>query len=154
MLEEDENKSGTYVCVYPDEPSVRHIQYFCNEIGLENPTEAGKLHTTLLYSRKHVNHDVCRRIIKVPTQGIGEGLALFSQQDGKKCLVLKVYSLDLKKQHNQLIKRGGTHDYPTFEAHVTLARDLNSDFAIPKREVLIPIYYDRLAVKALDEDWK
>jgi hypothetical protein len=140
--------------VYPDEETILQVRALCARLGIKDPMPPSKLHSTVLYSRKHVDHDVCRKLIELPVYGRGDGLALFPQQDGKKCLVLEFSSIYLQGLHNKLIQRGGTHDFPSYETHVTLARDLDDSFVVPKREIIVPLVFNRFEVKDLDEDWK
>jgi 2'-5' RNA ligase len=153
-ISEETEKPGTYCAVYPDEETIVHIKELCAKLGIKDPTLPNKLHATVLYSRKHVDHDVCRNLVELPVHGVADELALFSQQDGKKCLVLKFSSIYLQRLHDRLIKTGGTHDFPSYETHVTLARDLDDSFVVPDDEITVPLVFNKFEVKNLDEDWK
>jgi hypothetical protein len=143
-----DTSNGTYIALFPDSVSEEIIRDYAAEIGVE--AQEG-LHCTLLYSRVPIKPRPIDIEAWLPFDGLGDELALFDQNNGKKCLVLKLTSLRIKVVHDTLIQvYGATHDYPTFEAHVTLARDLEPDFKIPEVTPSLKLEFNRYEVKELD----
>ena len=118
----EENK-GTYAAVKPDDESKHILMKYLHDKGVPNPESGDKLHSTLLYSRKHLkdyksdahlSHDATPHKIEVwPTKS------------GKKCLVLKLHSPSLQARHEHLMdKHKATYDYPEFKPHISLSYDI------------------------------
>lgn len=153
VLAETNSAKGTYIAVYPDDDTLDLIGDLAEKIGVDLLPLDG-LHATILYSRKTLDHDACGKLMhtSIPVHGTGDELTLFDQQDGKKCLVIKITNLELLSLHTTLRKMGGTHDFPSYHAHVTLCRDLPHDFEIPKEEISIPMRFNDYTVQHLKED--
>jgi hypothetical protein len=131
------------------------------EAGIPNMLDKEKLHSTLLYSRKHCpNYEPAEQV-----SYIGKPLhfEVWKTQDpngtGKtRCLVLRFDCPELVERHNMLRKEhGATHDYPEYNPHITLSYDIGrSD------EKLFPDVQKHLGLikmvqeysEDLDLDWK
>lgn len=155
LLESKDTTSGPgmYGAVKPDAGSIKRIRQLINELGLENSVSDKDLHATVMNSRKHVNEiDAAEAIVvNLPASGFGDELAIFGQRAGDKCLVLKLSSLELRAIFAQLGKLGASYDFPTYEAHITLAYGLPANFELPKHPVLIPIHFNDFEMKPLED---
>ena len=152
FFENKETKeAGTYISLLPNEASKQRIAGYIHKLGIKNHYDIHKLHCTVIYSRKSA--DIPDSKIDVPYFATGTSLELFDQQDGKKCLVLKLAHSQINTLHTNLKSMyRTTHDYPTYEAHITLARDLNSDFKLPADKPNIAITFTGFENKPLDLD--
>lgn len=145
----EETSPGTYCALYPDARSRDLLAVFASQFegGTIQPSE--KLHCTVLYSRKPV--DIQDSDFELPYEGIGDEVSCFPQQDGKKCVVLKISSLRIPVLHHTLRRvYGATHDYPTYEPHVTLVYDYEGDVE-SRGNPFLPIVFDRHVIKPIDE---
>lgn len=111
LLKELRGGNGTYVAVLPNLATRMLLQEWALGQGLPIVND---LHVTVLYSRNPII--VTPRVFDY--QAIATGFEIFD--DG--CLVLKLQSEALTNRHNDLIRAGGTHDYPRFNPHVTLVK--------------------------------
>lgn len=124
------SKKGTYAAVRFCERTKNAIQSYMHEANIPNMLDKEQLHSTLLYSRKHCPNyqpDSSASMVGIPhefdvwnTQS-PEG----SGKETSRCLVLKYECPDLVKRHQELREEhGATHDYPSFEPHITLSYDI------------------------------
>jgi 2'-5' RNA ligase len=153
-------KKGTYAGVKFDKDTKQSIMDYMKEAHIPNALPTSKLHTTLLYSRVECpNYKPIESVKYVgepdefvvwETQGVGgKGKA--------RCLVLKYKCPELVKRHKELIKEhGATHDFPSFEPHITLSYDIGdmklSSFPDVQKH-LGTIHTVGEYVESLDLDW-
>lgn len=147
----------TYVPVIPDDASIHRIYGLMEEIGLPGKDRVvpSDLHTTVIYSNSPISNPSKTIREFMPITATGDDLTVFDTRSGKKCLVLKLSSVSLRALHVEIRREyGASHDFPTFEPHVTLCYDLPDDFSVPKKIDPITIEFRAFKVKELDPDWK
>ena len=154
MRIEVERRAGTYAKLLPCEATKERISEIVNLINLENPVSVHDLHVTVIYSRKE-----CAEIkdinICLPTRAHGEEFDIFPNQDGTKCLVLRLASDEMHSLHQTIRdEHGGTHDYPSYTPHLTLSYDFTSN--VPNHTILDyfkDLCFDQYVVEPLDLNW-
>lgn len=103
--------AGTYVAVVPTPSTLALLQVWAQEQNLQIVDD---LHVTLLYSRAPINVVLCK------DEFIATGVHL-EVLGG--CLVLRLDCPAMIDRHEQFISQGGTHDFPSFNLHMTLQKD-------------------------------
>jgi hypothetical protein len=159
VLKEAVGKRPTYVAVKPDLDSIETIVEVCEVIGLPSHMMVGEtdLHATVTYSREPISDPT--KVLKefMPIRACGDDLTFFKSRDGKQCLVLKLSSVGMRAAHTAIKKTGASHDFPTFEAHVTLCYDTPADYVKRIKRASKPnvnLLFTEYEVKELDLDWK
>lgn len=76
-------------------------------------------HVTLLLSKKLVDWNTVERDTSVIVQHDGTPRSIASLGSNG-AVVLRFVSSDLAARHDALVAAGGSHDYPTYEPHVTI----------------------------------
>jgi hypothetical protein len=125
---------GSYFGLHPTKETIEAMQEFMKEHHVPNPLENDKLHSTVVFSRTFCG---ARPLGKLdPTwQGQFTAFDIFpsggpADDDGleesdkprSNCLVLKFDCPELHERHHFLRKHhGATHDFPSFEPHMTLS---------------------------------
>jgi hypothetical protein len=148
------NNTGTYVAVYPNEKTISRLCTLCMELDLSDMIDDDKLHATVLYSRKGIDHPQAEKIADeyLPIEAIGDEYAVFGHEGEEKCLVLKLSSVGLRGLHAEYRNMGGTSDYPTYEAHVTLCYGIPENYPLPKEKPCVPLTFTRAKVNKIDRD--
>lgn len=124
LFEKKSEKPGTYAGVHFSPETVRSIQDFMKEHSVPHPVDDDKLHTTVLYSRKHCPNFEARGDIKPPIFGEAEEFAIWPSRSGTNCLVLKYKCPDLVARHKALMdEHNATYDFPEYVPHVTFSYD-------------------------------
>ncbi|CAL9999287.1 RNA ligase [Vibrio phage D479] len=136
---------GTYVGVKVDSASSEWLQELQKTLKLNNPLESSKFHATVLYSRNG---------IEVPSTGNSYDAEAYrvdswKDQEGKSVVIVKLKSEGLKNRHDDLIDAGGTHDFPEYNAHITLSYD----DAVKPLDISQPINLIDEYSEPLDLDW-
>lgn len=154
MRESTHVKGPTYVCVKLDGPSEDAVWKLMQEIGLRpsDRVPVKDLHATITYSSAPIENptDVVSRAM--PVSGVGDQFHVFETRDEKRCLVLKLTSLDLRALHVLIKKKfGASHDFPTFEPHVTLCYDMPEGFKVPETKPELHLNFDQFEVKPLED---
>lgn len=158
-LREALKQKGTYAGVKFSKDTQESLVDYMREAKIPNMLDKDKLHSTLLYSRKHCpNYKPAS-----PVEYIGTPIGLDvwdtdAPGGGKsKCLVLKYSCPALEKRHAQLRKEhGATHDFPTYNPHITLSYDIgdvNPDDFPDVRKFLDVIKIVDEYSEDLDLDW-
>lgn len=160
LLGEDKAQP-TYVSVKPNDASIDDLQVFMHHIGLKTDqmVSPDELHATVVYSRKAVKISDADVRAWLPFSATGDELHFFKTRDGKDCLVLKLSSVQLRGMHAHFKTRhGASHDFPSFEAHVTLCYDTPPELKTKIEKIgefkSVPIQFTKFENKALDLDWK
>lgn len=147
-----EEKVGVYAAaILTDESKTQLYEFVNDNLNLDKKIDKQDYHTTVAYSRKHVNVKLEPQDIKV--SGTPLGYELFDTQDGGKCLVLKIESDDLTELHNTFKELGASYDYDEYKPHITLCYDFKGkleDLPLPEFDVK----YNLLEVKPLDVDYR
>ena len=154
MWFETERRTGTYAKLVPCAATKERIASIVNLLNIENPASVHDLHVTVIYSRKE-----CAEIeglnVTLPVQAYGEAFDIFPNQDGTKCLVLKLSSFAMHALHHTIrTEHNATHDFPDYQPHLTLSYDYTSD--VPNHTILeyfTDLRFDRYVVEPLDLNW-
>ena len=115
---------GTYVGLRLLPQSAAVIRQFCRDNGIEikTPEFEQRLHVTLIYSRKEF-----KMLPNTPVVHTAKivGFELFSNSSGvKNVLVARLESSSVTARHNHIrANYGATHDYPSYNPHITLCYD-------------------------------
>lgn len=114
--------------------------------GLPNPLDSNEYHSTVVYSRNHIEFPV-KEIPLNTWYAYPIGFDVFEgEKDGKltNCCVLKIESYFMTRRHQELRRYfNATHDFPDYKPHVTLSYDIG-DFDVTKLrdiEVILPKLY-------------
>ncbi len=116
-----DSKSGLYVWCDPDEEGVLTVQQLLTSAPFkaENSTE---YHVTVLYHNGALPHQ-----IRIPVdRPISARATHFEKWDTPKgnVLVLRLDSTGLQSLHDELLREGLTHSFPDFNAHLTVAKNV------------------------------
>lgn len=153
MRTEELHPYGTFAELLPDESTKSMLLELIDRLGLANPIDPDKIHTTLIYSRKPCPDIETMHGRETPYEGRISKLTTWPTQDGNRCLVALVECEDAEQLHHRLRETyGATHDYPDYTPHFTLSYDCGDEFELPAGEY--PVAYSKMHVKALDPDWK
>ena len=129
LNEEAQHKNGTYVSVKLDKDSTEKLDTWVSNNNIPNQSDPNEYHATVIYSRKGVP-EAQTYDLGLPIQAKVSGWSIFDTQQGTKCLVAKIDSKALMNHHEHLIQKfGATHDYPSYQPHVTVSYDYGSDEA-------------------------
>lgn len=121
---------GTYAGVRFCDDTTQSLIDYMNEADIPNMLDKEKLHTTLLYSRKHCpNYEPADSVSYTGTPG---GFEVWntnppegSDSAVSRCLVMKYDCPELIQRHKDLREEhGATHDYPEYTPHITLSYDI------------------------------
>lgn len=126
MLREIKQVKGTYVAVKFDEDTIKSLQQYLKDNKIPNGLHPHKLHTTVLYSKKHCPDYESLGEYEDPLIGHPDELVIWETSDEEKanCLVLKYRCPDLVRRHEELMdEHNATYDYDTYHPHVTLSYD-------------------------------
>lgn len=150
LTEVTQEKKGTYAAVRFSEKTKNQIKKYISDNNIPNAINPSKLHTTLLYSRKHIPGYT--PVGKYDKSMIGKpgkfDVWKSSNEDGSStnCLVVEYKCKDLEDRHNELMKKyNATYDFPTYKTHITLSYDIGdmdikdlSDFSdtVPEIEII------------------
>jgi hypothetical protein len=121
------NNNGTFVAVKFREDSKEALAKYASDSGIPNPLSPDEYHSTIVYSR---NPLAVEKQTVFDAHWIGKpiGFDVFqsSWDDGSKtnCLVLKYLCVEMDTRHEYLKSLGATHDFPTYNAHITLSYDI------------------------------
>ena len=126
----NEDSKGTYAGVRFSEDTVSRIKSFIGDNEIPQPVPDDKLHSTLLYSRKHCpNYEACGDY-KFSLNGTPTEFDLWESQpdeEGNKsnCLVLQYDCDPLVERHKSLMsEHGAMFDFEEYKPHVTLSYDV------------------------------
>jgi hypothetical protein len=125
----EQSKKGTYAGVRFDTDTNRALHKYISENKIPNSIRPDKMHTTLLYSRKHLPNYKPAGKIQPPMTGNPSGLTVWDTQGENgpktKCLIFQYDCPELVTRHKSLMKEHeATFDYPEFKPHVTLSYDI------------------------------
>lgn len=152
-------KQPTYVAIKPDLDSIETLIELAEIIQLPSSmmVAENELHATVCYSRTPIADPTKTVQGWLPIHAKGDEFTVFKTRDqGKNCLVLKLSSVPLRGLHVLLKKGyGASHDFPTFEAHVTLCYD-TPDYVIKNAESIadpnVNLLFTKFEVKPLEID--
>jgi hypothetical protein len=150
---EEAQQTGTYVGVNFSEETIRNLAAYQKTHNIPNPTPADKLHTTILYSRRHVDWRPKTDLALLVSPEHSD-ITVFNGRDGSRCLVWKYQSEYLTKRFDLGRALGATFDYDSYKPHITLSYDIgNFDFAsLPVPDFNIEIVGEY--AEPLEQDWQ
>jgi hypothetical protein len=130
LIFEKKEAKGTYAAVRFSDETIADIKKYIEENNIPNHTKFDKMHTTLLYSRKHCPnyepageyeealHGKPEKFEKWPSQPDDDGNVAM-------CLVLRYHCPDLVKRHVKLMdEHKGTYDFDEYKPHITFSYDV------------------------------
>lgn len=132
LVEKIKTKKGTYAGVRFSDETVNDIKKYIEDNDIPNHINYDKLHTTLLYSRKHcpnyepagklekAMHGHAHKFEKWPSQPDDDGNVAM-------CLVLRYNCPALVKRHVALMdEHKGTYDFDEYKPHITFSYDVGN----------------------------
>jgi hypothetical protein len=139
--------NGTYVAVKFREDTKQVLYQYALMNGIPNPLEPEEYHSTIVYSRNSISFSTAERDLDPIWTAVPLAFDVFEgvvdDRPGN-CCVLKIKSFKMNMRHFELRKHfNATHDFPTYETHVTLSYDIG-DFDVSKLrdiEVILPKLY-------------
>lgn len=124
-----EKRTGTYAAARYDETSREIMESLMKLWNIPNPIKTDHLHSTIIYSRKQIATENQHNMDSTELKSRGWRFALDSfkmldssseSHDGS-VLVMMLKAPELVTLHNTLVEKGATHDFATFDPHVTLS---------------------------------
>ena len=141
---------GTYVGLRVLDPGSSMLYLHCEAAGIKVKKSMfdRRLHTTVIYSRKHCPTLVANDAIH---DCAFSGYDIFSGGDGKNVLVVKLNAPSVTARHIKLMAdHGATYDHPVFIPHITLSYDYHSSTTVGIPTFDFPIYLGEEYVEELD----
>jgi len=130
-LFEIKGQKGTYAGVNFDDKTTDAILKYIKDNKIPNGLSADKMHSTVLYSRKHLPKYSPYGQFEDPIKGTPKEFYVWpsDNEDGStaNCLVLKYDCDELCKRHQELMdEHKATYDFPNYEPHITLSYDIGN----------------------------
>lgn len=154
MNTKNTSNKGTYVGLRVLKPSNFLLRDLCIQNGIPHKASMfeNRLHTTVIYSRKHCpNIQVLPQKMYVAEFG---GYDIFSGQQGENVLVLKLKCQELQDRHAFLMQaHDATYDFPTYQPHVTLSYNYSDKTAAGITPFAEKIYLGLEYTEDLDLKW-
>lgn len=125
---------GTYFAVKPTKQTMTAMREFMGDHKIPNPVADHTLHATVIYSKNFVGAKPLGKLNPTWKAKFHE-YDLFpsssrvneSEDEPTKCLVMKFHCPEIHKRHHFLRKHhGASHDFPTFDPHMTLSYNVGS----------------------------
>lgn len=123
MIKFKEFVNGVYAAAKFTEDTLDRLVELQNKLQLINPTAKEDLHSTILYSRLYVPFKPELFEVKLCDSG---HLEIFETGDKNRALVLVLDSDYMTYRHDIGIALGATHDYDSYNPHITLSYDIKS----------------------------
>ncbi|MGL6228630.1 MAG: hypothetical protein ACRC3J_05420 [Culicoidibacterales bacterium] len=157
FLSETKQEQGSYVGVRYSEETKAALIEKAKSLGVLNITPSDKIHTTITYSRKHIDIDVKGTSVDFEIKNLFVP-DVFKTQEGESALVWKLYSNDLQKRFAEHISLGATTDYDEYKPHITISygageitEEMLKPFTLDIKPVIIEEYYEPLDLKWKDK---
>lgn len=149
-----ETKSdGTYASVTFTNGSQKQLREIQKQFNVPNPLNRHQFHSTLIYSRKELSN-VESKTLGLPLDTTSFVMQEWNQRNGKVCLVLTYTSEWMKERHDFYRSIGGTHDFDSYEPHITLSYDLEDKAGQFNGNVVeLNLTVSREVVEPLEVDW-
>lgn len=131
----EQEAPGTYAGAHFSPESQAKLVKLISRTKIPNGVPSDKLHTTLIYSRKHLPDFQAMGEISPPWRATPVKYDVWESQpdeDGKKskCLVLVLNCPAACERHSQVMdEHGATYDFDEYTPHVTLSYDIG-DFDV------------------------
>lgn len=146
-VDDNQKESGTYAGIRFSKKTVDALLAFAKEHKIPKLESGDELHTTLLYSRKHLPNYKPAGKYDQPMIGTAIEWDVWKSQpkeDGStKNILVLVYSCpELYQHHHKLMaQHGATYDFDNYQPHVSLSYDVG-DFDFKK----LPAFEDELEI--------
>lgn len=151
FIAEGKAKGGLYVSLLPSPESRDAIFDFCQKNNIPNLVAKDELHSTVVYSRSHVENQSIKEF-KMPVSATVNGWEVLPSKDDGSVLTMKLKSSDMRKVNAAFRDRGATSDYPTYKPHITVALDWKG--SPPTVKPSLSLSFGTFEVKPLDLDYK
>ena len=139
LLEKQQKKpNGTYVGVTFNKETQAAIKKFVKANDIPNMVGRAKMHTTVIYSRKHFVFDDFKEDINPAWIGKAKEFHIWESRDDdkSKILVLAYDCPELSKEHERIMKKyDATYDFPKYIPHITLSYNAGENFDLSKLKV-------------------
>ena len=110
--------------------NVDELYSWCKENKIENLIDRDKLHVTIAYSKKEVDHSLFKpKDYRIKVANSNRELVILGKENN--CLCLKFDSVILSKRHKHFIDNGCSFDYDSYKPHLTLS--YNCDKLLDKK---------------------
>jgi len=128
-VQKDDSKPGTYAGVRFGPKTKESIIKFIKDNKINNPVDTDELHTTLLYSSKHLPNYKAIGEYDIPMTGTPDGFECWDSHDGsKKILVMKYTCSALYQRHHKLMaEHGASYDFDQYVPHISLSYNFSGD---------------------------
>lgn len=157
-----ERRTGTYAAVKYDDTTCMILAEWCKINNIPNTVDVSKLHSTLIYSRVQIPVECQHNLDEVELRSRGwrfmpdEFKLLQTSSDkgaAKEVLVLTLKAPELVQLHDELCRKGATHDFDDFIPHVTISYKVPLDFNLAL--VPPPVYFipSKIYFEPLDLNW-
>lgn len=124
-ITEAKEKPGTYVGAKFSTATLARLKKFIDRHDIPNGLTKTDMHTTIIYSRKHVpDLDVAGKL-KPRWVGKPEKLEVFKTRSGLNALVLRYSCPEQAAKHKHIMdSTDATYDFPKYKVHLTLSYDI------------------------------
>lgn len=140
---------GTYAGYHFDNADLKKVRAWAKKHEIPNRVPHEKMHTTLLYSRKHCPDYQPLGTLNPPMKLKFGEFEIWPTQDKKHALIVRLDAPQMIDRHNKLMKEhGATYDYDEYKPHITLSYDVGEDF---DKSTLEDIKDDVPEIKAVEE---
>lgn len=148
--------TGLYVCAKYNLTTNGALVSWAVENLIPEPLSPEKYHSTVLYSRKDLKPQPILDKAKLPFLLKAKGFKLFDSSDPDiKALAVLLDAAPLERIHEQLIKAGGTHDFPDYTPHITVSYNAPRDMDLTKLSLpSFDFVVESFKVEPLDLNWK
>lgn len=147
-----DHSDGTYVSAHVDLDTQKKLEKFLDDLGVPNQLPPEEYHATISYSKKGVP-EAENEEFKTPITAVFEAWKLFPNRiEGGNYLVAKIKSEELDNYHKRMMDLGATHDFPSYQPHVSVSSQYEGD--VPTKTPNFKIVFDKVVVKPLDPNFK
>lgn len=121
--------------------------------GFETCLQPNKLHCTIIYSKTAFEWDDIKPKQRHLVVRDTSGRRMESFHDD--AVVQRFESSKLRRRHEQLKEAGGSSDYPTFKAHLTVTYNLPAGLKLGDvKPFTRPLLFGPEVFMKIDPDWK
>lgn len=124
-LKDGNHPGGTYSAIIPSRQSQDELFAFMATLDINNLEDSDEYHCTIIYSKTPCP-DIVKEDFALPCESMPIGFKILGED--KKSLVLEIYCPNATRLHNVFMERyDASHDFPEFIAHITVAKDYESN---------------------------
>jgi hypothetical protein len=152
---------GTYAGMKFTKPTIKFINDLIDKFEIKNRTKESELHTTILFSRKHLPDYKSLGDLEEPLIGKSIKCEIWPTSDDEpmNALVLIFKCEELLARHTKLMSdHNAEYDYDEYKPHLTLSYDCGKDFDLKNINTFIKenpfdIEMNNEYQEDLDLDW-